>query len=84
MPRLLSGRLARAFLRGVSLPDVLIEYPPSLLNQTIQFFSRFIFCRGAALRFAIRLVRALRADEGVAKRRPLRVRRAFCRVSAPV
>ena len=31
-----------AFLRGVGLPDNLIDYLPSLLNQPIQFYSCFI------------------------------------------
>jgi uncharacterized protein YjbI with pentapeptide repeats len=37
-----SGRLPLPFLRGCGLPDSLIEYLPSLLNQAIQFFSCFI------------------------------------------
>ena len=37
-----SGRLPLAFLRGVGLPDALIEYLPSLLNQPIQHYSCFI------------------------------------------
>jgi hypothetical protein len=37
-----SGPLPLAFLRGVGLPDTLIDYLPSLLNQPIQFFSCFI------------------------------------------
>jgi len=37
-----SGRLPLSFLRGVGLPDRLIEYLPSLLNQAIQYFSCFI------------------------------------------
>jgi hypothetical protein len=37
-----SGRLPLAFLRGVGLPDTLIDYLPSLLGQSIQFFSCFI------------------------------------------
>jgi hypothetical protein len=37
-----SGPLPIAFLRGVGLPDNLIEYLPSLLNKAIQFYSCFI------------------------------------------
>lgn len=37
-----SGQLPLAFLRGVGLPDALIEYLPSLLNQAIQMYSCFI------------------------------------------
>ena len=37
-----TGRLPLPFLRGCGLPDLLIEYLPSLLNEAIQFFSCFI------------------------------------------
>jgi hypothetical protein len=37
-----SGPLPIAFLRSVGLPDNLIEYLPSLLNEAIQFYSCFI------------------------------------------
>lgn len=37
-----SGPLPLAFLRGCGLPDKLIEYLPSLLNEAIQFYSCFI------------------------------------------
>lgn len=37
-----SSPLPLAFLRGVGLPDGLIEYLPSLLNQPIQHYSCFI------------------------------------------
>jgi uncharacterized protein YjbI with pentapeptide repeats len=37
-----SGPLPLAFLRGVGLPEMLIDYLPSLLNQAIQHFSCFI------------------------------------------
>jgi uncharacterized protein YjbI with pentapeptide repeats len=37
-----SGHLPPVFLRGVGLPDNLIEYLPSLLNQAIQHYSCFI------------------------------------------
>ena len=37
-----SGQLPLPFLRGVGLPDNLIDYLPSLLNQAIQYYSCFI------------------------------------------
>jgi TIR domain len=37
-----SGPLPLAFLRGVGLPDTLIEYLPSIFNQAIQHYSCFI------------------------------------------
>jgi hypothetical protein len=37
-----SGPLPLAFLRGVGLPDIFIDYLPSLLNQAIQHYSCFI------------------------------------------
>jgi TIR domain/Pentapeptide repeats (8 copies) len=37
-----SGPLPIAFLRGVGLPDIFIEYLPSLTNQAIQLYSCFI------------------------------------------
>ncbi len=37
-----SGRLPPPFLRGVGLPDRLIEYLPSLFEQAIQYYSCFI------------------------------------------
>jgi hypothetical protein len=37
-----SGPLPLSFLRGVGLPDNLIDYLPSLLNQAIQHYSCFI------------------------------------------
>ena len=37
-----SGHLPLAFLRGIGLPDVLIEYLPSLLGEAIQHYSCFI------------------------------------------
>ena len=48
-----SGPLPLAFLRGCGLPDRLIDYLPSLLNEPFQFYSCFIsyssidedFCR---------------------------------------
>jgi len=37
-----SGRLPEVFLRGCGLPDSLINYLPSLLNEPVQFYSCFI------------------------------------------
>jgi uncharacterized protein YjbI with pentapeptide repeats len=37
-----SGMLPESFLRGCGLPDLLIDYVPSLLHGGIQFFSCFI------------------------------------------
>ena len=37
-----SGPLPLPFLRGCGLPDVFIEYLPSLLNQALEFYSCFI------------------------------------------
>jgi len=37
-----SGLLPLAFLRGCGLPDALIDYLPSLLNEPFQFYSCFI------------------------------------------
>jgi hypothetical protein len=37
-----SGSLPLKFLRGVGLPDAIIDYLPSLLNQPIQLYSCFI------------------------------------------
>ncbi len=50
-----SGPLPLAFLRGVGLPDNLIDYLPSLLNQPIQFFSCFISYSSKDQKFADRL-----------------------------
>jgi uncharacterized protein YjbI with pentapeptide repeats len=50
-----SGSLPLAFLRGVGLPDNLIDYLPSLLNQPIQFFSCFISYSSKDHEFADRL-----------------------------
>jgi hypothetical protein len=40
-----SGPLPLVFLRGCGLPEALIEYLPSLLGETIQFYSCFISYR---------------------------------------
>jgi uncharacterized protein YjbI with pentapeptide repeats len=37
-----SGPLPLAFLRGIGLPDKLIDYLPSLINQPIHYYSCFI------------------------------------------
>jgi hypothetical protein len=50
-----SGPLPLVFLRGVGLPDNLIDYLPSLLNQPIQFFSCFISFSSKDQKFADRL-----------------------------
>jgi hypothetical protein len=50
-----SGPLPLAFLRGVGLPNNLIDYLPSLLNQPIQFFSCFISYSSKDQDFAERL-----------------------------
>lgn len=50
-----SGPLPLAFLRGCGLPDTLIEYLPSLLNQPIQFYSCFISYSTKDQAFADRL-----------------------------
>jgi uncharacterized protein YjbI with pentapeptide repeats len=50
-----SGLLPLAFLRGVGLPDTLIDYLPSLLNQPIQFYSCFISYSSKDQEFSDRL-----------------------------
>src|ERR1039458_5981059 len=50
-----SGHLPLAFLRGCGLPDKLIEYLPSLLNEPIHFYSCFISYSHADKAFARRL-----------------------------
>ena len=50
-----SGHLPLAFLRGVGLPDSLIGYLPSLLNQPIQMYSCFISYSSKDQDFAERL-----------------------------
>jgi hypothetical protein len=56
-----SGLLPLPFLRGVGLPDNLIDYLPSLLNQPIQFYSCFISYSSADEEFAKRLHADLQA-----------------------
>ncbi|HXW72181.1 MAG TPA: toll/interleukin-1 receptor domain-containing protein [Methylocella sp.] len=50
-----SGRLPLAFLRGVGLSDLLIDYLPSLLNEPIQMYSCFISYSSKDQDFADRL-----------------------------
>jgi uncharacterized protein YjbI with pentapeptide repeats len=59
-----SGRLPLTFLRGVGLPDTLIDYLPSLLNQAIQHYSCFISHSWKDQEFAQRLHADLQ-DKGV-------------------
>jgi hypothetical protein len=54
-----SGPLPIPFLRGCGLPDVFIEYLPSLLNSGIEFYSCFISYSHADKAFARRLHDAL-------------------------
>jgi hypothetical protein len=50
-----SSPLPSAFLRGLGLPDNLIDYLPALLNQPIQFYSCFISYSSKDQKFADRL-----------------------------
>ncbi len=50
-----SGSLPLVFLRGVGLPDSLIDYLPSLLSQAIQMYSCFISYSSHDEEFAQRL-----------------------------
>jgi len=50
-----SGPLPLAFLRGCGLPDTLIDYLPSLLNEPFQFYSCFISYASKDHAFAERL-----------------------------
>jgi uncharacterized protein YjbI with pentapeptide repeats len=50
-----SGSLPLVFIRGCGLPDRLIDYLPSLLDQAIQFFSCFISYSAKDQAFADRL-----------------------------
>jgi len=59
-----SKDLPLAFLRGCGLPETLIEYLPSLLNQPIQFYSCFISYSTKDQDFAARLHADLQ-DNGV-------------------
>jgi TIR domain len=55
----MSGRLPLSFLRGCGLPDALIDYLPSLLNEPIQLYSVFISYSHKDEAFAQRLHDAL-------------------------
>jgi hypothetical protein len=59
-----SGPLPFPFLRGIGLPDNLIDYLPSLLTQPIQFYSCFISYSSQDEKFARRLHADLQ-DKGV-------------------
>jgi hypothetical protein len=59
-----SGQLPLTFLRGCGLPDNLIDYLPSLLNQPIQFYSCFISYSSTNDEFAHRLYADLQ-NEGI-------------------
>jgi uncharacterized protein YjbI with pentapeptide repeats len=59
-----SGNLPIPFLRGCGLPDVLIEYLPSLRGEAIQFYSCFISYSAKDQIFAERLHADLQ-DKGV-------------------
>ncbi|PWT99842.1 MAG: hypothetical protein C5B51_26385 [Terriglobia bacterium] len=50
-----SGSLPEAFLRGCGLPDVLIDYFPSLIGMPVQFYSCFISYSTSDSEFAERL-----------------------------
>jgi uncharacterized protein YjbI with pentapeptide repeats len=50
-----SGRLPLIFLRGCGLPDIFIEFLPSLLNDPVQFHSCFISYSSNDHAFAERL-----------------------------
>lgn len=56
-----SGPLPLVFLRGVGLPENLIDYLPSLLTQPIQFYSCFISYSSKDQAFAERLHADLQA-----------------------
>ena len=57
-----SGTLPLVFLRGCGLPDILIDYLPSLLNQPIQYYSCFISYSHYNEDFAQRLYADLQND----------------------
>ncbi|NOT01070.1 MAG: toll/interleukin-1 receptor domain-containing protein [Phycisphaerales bacterium] len=59
------GRIPEAFLRGCGVPEVLIEYLPSLIGQMqpIQFYSCFISYSGKDDAFARRLHARLQAEK---------------------
>jgi uncharacterized protein YjbI with pentapeptide repeats len=55
-------RYRDAFLRGCGLPDIYIEFLPSILNDAIQFYSCFISYSTADQAFAERLHADLQAN----------------------
>lgn len=59
-----SSPLPTVFLRGVGLPEKLIDYLPSILNQAIDFYSCFISYNQADEVFA-RRVHAQLQDQGI-------------------
>lgn len=59
-----SGPLPIGFLRGSGLPDTIIDYLPSLLNDPIQFYSCFVSYSSKDQDFANRLYADLQ-NEGV-------------------
>jgi TIR domain/Pentapeptide repeats (8 copies) len=59
-----SGSLPIPFLRGIGLPNALIEYLPSLFNHAIQYYSCFISYSTNDAEFAERLEADLQ-DNGV-------------------
>ena len=59
-----SGKLPLKFLRGVGLPDTLIDYLPSLLGDALEFYSCFISYSSKDQKFAERLHADLQ-DKGV-------------------
>ena len=59
-----SGALPDRFLRGIGLPDLLIEYIPSIVNRPIQYHSTFISYSNVDVEFAKHLYADLQ-DSGV-------------------
>jgi len=57
-----SGGLPSCFLRGCGVPDIVIEYLPSLVIDPLQFYSVFISYSSMDVEFAARLHRDLRAQ----------------------
>ncbi len=58
------GKIPEVFLRGAGVPDVLIEYIPSLVGQALQFYSCFISYSSKNEAFVRRLYADLQ-DKGV-------------------
>ena len=59
-----SGSLPISFLRGCGFPELLIDFLPSILNQTIQYYSCFISYSHKNKDFADRLHAQLQ-DKGI-------------------